>query len=383
MSQQTGNLRSSAAANTSEFVIEALSEPAGNKEKLRLRIVRGPLKPDESESISSQYNQLTGANIPKWEFLHWVQDSPEGPAWHVVLETSSEGIVGHTCLIPFRARCNGRSLVPAKSEYSFIREEFRASKIQGFESSGQLKNLLYIDQLFRHCRSEGWGPLFISTSRTFHRAFRSIACYPVDIPVRECLLVLRPWRAALQTPNLRTWQRAALGLAGLPQRTAWSSILPFAVGRGATRCVQMGDGVRAKAEASLSFFGDSDSLRWRYLQDQYECLAPDEKGHDYLILKSGSPNRYLRICQWHLTAGRPISPLIKSLVEMAMKQRALGVRWSVYGDKEGARKLAQALKSFGFLCARRLRTILVNSGQPEFLVHENWGLSDAMFCFDP
>jgi len=382
MPEKNCNLSATAPLMTSQFIGEPFSEPSAPKQ-MTLRIVQGPLKPYENQAILFQYNRLAEVEIPMWEFLHWVQDSPEGPAWHAIFETDRGEIVGHTSLIPFSGSYYGRRLVPAKSEYSFIHEEYRTAKIRGFEKSSQLRNLLYVDQLFRRCRSEGWGPLFISTTSAVHRVFRSIACYPVEIPVWECLLILCPWQAAHRTPNLVGWQRASLGFAGAFQRTAWSCLLPFSPRLEQTCSVLPGDLVPSKQEQPLSFFEDATSLSWRYLKGQYECLVWDSEGRDYLITKRGSEDRYLRVCQWQLTGGQPSFSLIGELVRLAEKQGALGVRWAAYGDNEAAAKIARALRKLGFLCARRTRTLLVNSAEREFFVPETWNLTDAMFSFDP
>ncbi len=70
---------------------------------LNLRIVRGPLQEHENEAILSEYNRLAKAVIPMNEFVHWVQKTPLGPAWHALLETDEKRIVGHTSLIPLAA----------------------------------------------------------------------------------------------------------------------------------------------------------------------------------------------------------------------------------------------------------------------------------------
>jgi hypothetical protein len=345
-----------------------------------LRIVRGPLEPHENQSILSQYNGLASANIPMREFLRWVQESPEGPAWHAILETNDGEIVGHTSLFPFRATHGGRTLVAAKSEYSFIREEFRSSKIRGFEQSGRLKNLIYIDELFRRCRAEGWSPLLISTSSSFHRVFRSIGCYPVHFPVWECLLVLRPYEAGWKTPNLRRWQRVALCGAGIVQSTAWAAGSIFSRKRSDIRLLPAAERTMDHPEQSLSFFQDESSLEWRYMTGQYDRLATEGEGGADLIVKQGSTSRYLRVCQWRLHAGPPA--LIAKLVEMARRQKALGVRWAVYGEDAESARLVQRLRSLGFLCARRVRTLLINTADQQFLEPTAWNLNDAMFSFD-
>jgi hypothetical protein len=349
---------------------------------LDLRVVRGPLRPAENESILSQYNSLASARIPTQEFLRWIQDGPEGPAWHAMLEARDGGIVGHTSLVPLRGTHDGRLLVAAKSEYSFIREEFRASKIRGFEQTGRLKNLIYIDELFRRCRSEGWGPLLISTSRSFHRVFRSIACYPVNFPLWECLLVLRPREAGWKTPNLRPWQRVSLWGTGQLQRALWTPAL-FLSGRvEGLRPLPPDEGPLRQEGRSLSFFQDRDSLAWRYPKGQYTRIVADAQGCTDLIVKYGSASRYLRVCQWRLDSGPPTASLIAGLIQMARQQGALGVRWAVYGKDPASASLVKRLRSFGFLCARRVRTLLINTPDQQFLDAAAWNLSDAMFSFD-
>src|SRR5262249_45120182 len=149
----------------------------------------------------------------------WVQQGPEGPAWHAVLETKDAGIVGHSCLIPLRAEIDGRRIVAAKSEYSFLLDEYRTVKIRGVDNSGPLRNLVVIDRLFRHCRAEGWGPLLISTDPAVHRLYQRLGCFPVKFPVRENLFVLKPRDAARETPNLSSSRRTMLRVGGAIQRT--------------------------------------------------------------------------------------------------------------------------------------------------------------------
>lgn len=349
---------------------------------LNLRIVQGPLKTHENHSIISQYNSLASADISTQDFLRWIQDSPEGPAWHAVLETDEGEMAGHTSLIPIRATHDGRSLVAAKSEYSFIREEFRASKIRGFEQTGRLKNLIYIDELFKFCRSKGWSPLLISTSTSFHRVFRSIACYPVNFPLWECLLVLRPGEAARNTPNLRRWQRASLMGTGLIQSAFWAPTLFFSGRSQALRMTPPSETPLQQDGQPLAFFEDQESLAWRYPEEQYARIAAEANAGADLIVKFGSANRYLRVCQWRVNSAPPTPALVSRLVQMARGQRALGVRWAVYGNDARSAALVGRLRSLGFLCARRVRTLLINTAQQELLDPSRWNLTDAMFSFD-
>jgi len=116
---------------------------------LDLRIIRGPLEGSENRQILSEYNRLTKARIPLNEFEHWVQKSPAGPAWHAILQTVGGRIVGHTSLIPLKTSFATEQLIPAKSEFSFVHEDFRSAKINGSEK-GRIKFLVIVNELFAH-----------------------------------------------------------------------------------------------------------------------------------------------------------------------------------------------------------------------------------------
>lgn len=67
---------------------------------------------------------------------------------------------------------------------------------------------------------------------------------------------------------------------------------------------------------------------------------------------------------------------------MARQQRALGVRWAVYEEDAGSPAVVSRLRSLGFLCAKRVRTLLINTAERELLESSKWNLTDAMFSFD-
>jgi len=349
---------------------------------MHLRIVRGPLELATNEVILRHYNRLASVDIPLPEYLRWVQDCPEGPAWHVLLENNASEIVGHSSVIPLGCSLNGKKVLAGKSEYSFILEEYRSAKIRGLESLAKPKNAIMVHELFQHCHAEGLGPLMISTSSARQRSLGLVGCGPVSFRVSECLFVLRPWSAAKRTPNLHGWQRALLGGAGTFQAVAglFADVL-WRVPR-EIHSVPVGEGICPGRHGRLRFFDDPIALKWRYPKGQYEQLSFDGKRGN-VIIKAGTRERYLRVCQWRLGQEQPTPQLIAKLVEIARKQGALGVRWAVYGDDKVARNLAGRLKKFGFLSASRTRTLLVSSKDRELLSPDKWELTDALFSFDP
>ena len=122
---------------------------------LNMRIVRAPLSDEENSVVLSEYNRLTQGRIPPDEFLRWVSNSPEGPAWHAILQTDEGRIVGHTSVFPLRAGGAASRLVPGKSEYSFLHEDFRREKIRGYETAGRPAFIVLLDKLFQHCQEHG------------------------------------------------------------------------------------------------------------------------------------------------------------------------------------------------------------------------------------
>jgi hypothetical protein len=349
---------------------------------LNLRLARGPLRSDENEVILREYNRLTSSRIPMNEFVNWVQKSPAGPAWHAILETDEGRIVGHTSLFPFRTEYGGPQLVPAKSEYSFLHEDFRKEKIRGFENASRAAFIVLLDQLFQHCQREGWGPIFASTNKKNQAFTRRVGLQPSEFHVWECLFILRPVNAARHTANLTQRQRAlALG-GGISQRILWSVARIVLSGMNGVRPIAVSDGPLEPEQNRLSFFEDRESLRWRYLDGQYIRFSFAMAPADYLIAKKGAQDRYLRVCQWRICSSASLRSLIVALLREAASEKALGVRWAVY-EGEMSEEITREMRRLGFLCVRRTRIVMVHKRDSGFLSPATWKMNDSLFSFDP
>lgn len=349
---------------------------------LNLRLVRSPLDSAANETILKDYNRLTGARIPIEEFVHWVQDSPAGPAWHGLLETDDGRIVGHTSLFPFRTVSNDGRWTPAKSEFSVLHEDFRGVKIRGYEKAARPAFIILLDQVFKQGLAEGWGPIFASTNEKNQVFTRKVGLRPVELPLWECLMILKPAAAARETPNLVSRQRAALFVAGLGQQVVSlpSRLIPKT---GEIHCLPVKSHAVAPDRQRLSFFEDQPSLSWRYLDGQYVRFGFDSAPEDYVIAKRGSKDRYLRVLQWRLESLRSVRPLLLALIHQARSDRALGLRWAVYDNTTRSQELVQGMRSVGFLCARRTRIMMVHVQHPEFVSPAAWNMNDSLFSFDP
>ena len=349
---------------------------------LDLRIVRSPLTASENRQILLEYNRLTKAGIPTSEFEHWVQKSPAGPAWHAILETTGGRIVGHTSLIPLKTSFTREKLIPAKSEFSFVHEDFRSAKINGFEK-GRIKFLVIVNELFSHGIKQGWGPYFVSTAEANHPLSRRVGCKNAEFPLTECLLIRNATRAARETPNLSGKQRASLFAVGLGHKLAWTGNRLFANSNGNVRPVSVGLGGVVPVTDRLSFFEDADSLCWRYFEDQYLRFSFEGSTQDYAIVKRGDANRFARIVQWRIQHLDHASGLASKLLRFADQDNALGLRWAVYDSDPLAKPLVALLRRRGFLCKPRIRTLMLHSQKPVYAEAASWNVNDSLVSFDP
>jgi hypothetical protein len=351
---------------------------------LRMRIERAPLAESANEAILTEYNRLTGAEIPINEFVHWLNASPAGKAWHAILESEDGQIAGHTSVFPVRTSFSGAILVPAKSEYSVVRPEFRKEKIIGYEKAGKAAFIILLDKLFQHCREQGWGPIFASTNEKNQVFTRKVGLRPLEFPLWECMLVLKPADASRLTPHLTDWQRKALFSAGIAQSTWWNSVAPiFSRSNGIHEIEMQSDRPVKSEKGRLAFFEDFESMRWRYLGDQYVRLELEQADGDYLIAKRGSPSRYLRVCQWHIESVKRQKGLVNALVRIARRDGALGVRWAIYDGETTSDALVNLLRWSGFLTARRTRIMMVHNAEEAYLNPAMWKINDSLFSFDP
>jgi hypothetical protein len=350
---------------------------------LNMRIIRGPLGEQEYSAILAEYNRLTLANIPTKEFLRWVQDSPQGPAWHAILETEEGRIVGHTSVLPIRAGFHDRWLMSGMSEYSFVHEDFRKVKIKGMEEVSRPTFIILLDHLFQYCIKQGCEPIFASTNEKNQIFTRKVGLRPAEFPLRECLLALRPIAAARHTPNLEFRQRAALFAVGIAQKALWTARRLSTPRNRGLRAVPIGSETLCLDPARLSFYEEKESLSWRFIPEQYILYMLEQAPRDYLIVKRGRQDRYLRVCQYRLSSANSAHPIIHALLEQVRADQALGIRWAVYDEGTSSEELVAELRGLGFLCARRTRIVMVHKQFPTYLQSSAWRMSDAHFCFDP
>ncbi|HTR48114.1 MAG TPA: hypothetical protein VMM16_12085 [Verrucomicrobiae bacterium] len=350
---------------------------------LKLRIERAPLKAAENRVILEEYNRLTGGSIPMNEFVHWVAENPAGAAWHALLETEEGRLVGHTSVFPLLTSFAAGAILPAKSEYSFMHEDFRREKVRHHEGAGKSAFIVALDQLFKHCVQQGWSPIFASTNEKNQVFTRKVGLRPLEFPLWECLLILRPAAAARSTPNLTKQQRLGMFSAGVGQAAAWSLVALLLSPQNGVSEVPVGKNGFPPENGRVAFFQDTESLEWRYLDGQYVRFEAEDAPGEYVVARRGTPSKFLRVCQWKLDSAKALPRILRALVRQARQDRALGVRWAVYGKEPSAELLVRRMRRAGFLCARRTRIIMVHNKEEKFLEPSIWLMNDSLFSFDP
>jgi hypothetical protein len=356
---------------------------AENRGSLNLNIQRGPLSTDCSDSILREYNRLTRSRIPLSEFLHWVQRSPAGPAWHATLTTDEGRLVGHTSLFPFTTQYGARPITPAKSEYSFVHEDFRKTSVRGFETSALPPFMILLAELLKVGERVGWAPIFASTGEKNQPFSQRLGLLPAEFNVRECLFVMRPINAAKFTPNLGSGQRAALFCAGSSQKMLWVAARAALARANGIRSVPVDEEVACPERSRIAFFEEPRSLRWRYGDGDYVRLSSGNPRESYVIAKKGGPDRYLRVCQWALNSADPLRSYFAALLRQAKREKALGVRWALYENDGPARAILNRARRMGFVTVKRVRVVMVHKREPEFLTAATWRINDSLFSFDP
>jgi hypothetical protein len=131
----------------------------------------------------------------------------------------------------------------------------------------------------------------------------------------------------------------------------------------------------------LAFFEDKDSLHWRYPDEEYITVVGENNPHQYVIAKQGSDARYLRVCQWNMEGDCNPIPFLAAPIKSAKQEKALGVRWSLYGEQQQSVML-KVLRRLGFLCVPRNRRLLFYTNEDAFLKPEQWDIADSLFSFD-
>ncbi|MGH9687886.1 MAG: hypothetical protein ACRD5K_12425 [Candidatus Acidiferrales bacterium] len=240
--------------------------------------------------------------------------------------------------------------------------------------------VLLLENLYRSGSELDWNLYLVSAPADVAPLHRLAGCRKVVVSLTECLLTFRPWMAAANTPNIGARQRAILATAGALQRIVWA--LPRKSNGGIREIEVDAPSTNGHTPQRIRLISEPDFLSWRYATSEFRRLRPEDSGKLGIIAKKGSNREYLRICQSSLDANKQNTKnLLTSLIEMALREKSLGVRWAVYDDGISEYHLLPMLRKMGFLCKKRERTIYVRANASESK-SADWQLEDSLFCLD-
>lgn len=347
---------------------------------LDLSLVRAPLDEPTRQAVIGEYNRLTGQSATVEAFRHLTEKSPAGPALHALLKAPGDRVVGHLCVYPYPLCWNGQQRIGATGEFLFVHEKFRREKIRNFSQGVAPPVLTLIRELCRYANQQlAWDPVLLAARPEVAIVHRLSGALPMPLEVRECLLVLRPWRAYRLAQNVSWRQRVGMLLLGMLQAPLWRLISPFPwplIRR--LRPIDDPEDCKPREDPrAVSFPLASDFLAWRYRRKHYRLLSLSTEPGSMLAVKT-PPREFLRVLDTNLDLDRArVFPLLSSLVREARRNGSLGVRWALYRNGGFPQRFLRKLFRLGVVCARRKRMVSIYTRCDDLATAEQWQFSDA------
>jgi len=347
---------------------------------LDLSLVRAPLDEPTRKTVIGEYNRLTGQSVTEEAFRHLTEQSPAGPAVHALLKGSDGRVVGHFCAYAYPLRWNGEARIGASGEYLFVHEQFRNQRIQGPSFTNAPPAFALIREICRYANDElAWDPVLLAARPEVAILHQLAGAVPMPLEVRECLLVLRPWKAFRLLRHVSRRQRLAMLVLGLFQAPPWRllSLVPWPATR-RLRPVSHPESFEPKDDSpTVRFPLDADFLAWRYGRKHHRLFRLSTEVGSMLAVKT-PPRDFLRVLDTNLDLDRAAAfSLVCGLVREARRTKSLGVRWALYRNGGFPEPLLGRLRRLGLVCARRTRTVSIYTRRGQLAASEQWRFSDA------
>jgi hypothetical protein len=308
------------------------------------------------------------------------EESPAGPAAHALLKSPGDRVVGHLCVYPYPLSWNGRQRIGATGEFLFLDEASRKQRIRGLSQGSAPPALTLIRELCRYANQElAWDPVLLAARPEVAIVHRLSGAVPIPLEVRECLLVLRPWKAFRLLRYLSRRQRLAMLLLGLFQAPLWTSLslVPWPMRKRLRPLHHPEDFQPRENRQAVSFPLASDFLAWRYRRKHHGLFGLSTEADSMLAVKT-PPREFLRVLDTNLDLDRAaVFPLLCGLVREARRTRSLGVRWALYRNGGFPKGFLGRLRRLGVVSARRTRTVSVFTRCGDLTSAGEWQFSDA------
>jgi hypothetical protein len=347
---------------------------------LEFSLVRAPLDEQTRQTVIREYNRLTGQNVTEEAFRRLTEEGPVGPAVHALLKAPDDRVVGHFCLYAYPLSWNGKERIGATGEFLFVHEESRHEEIRGLPCANAPPVLTLIRTLCRYANDElTWDPVLLAARPEVAALHRLAGASPMPLEAKECLLVLRPWRAYRLMRNVSRRQRAAMLVLGLIQAPLWKciSLLPWPTAN-RLRPLSHPEVCQPREDSpTVRFPLGSDFLNWRYSREHHRLFGLSTESGSMLAVKT-PPRDFLRVLDTNLDLDRvAVFPVLCALVREARRRKSLGVRWAVYRNGGFPERFLKKLHRLGLVCARRTRTVSIYTRCGDLASAERWQFSDA------
>lgn len=324
-----------------------------------LRCIRGPLDEEQLAWVAATYGQVD-PNYARPEYLrHQFLENPFGWSVHVFGVADGQA-VGHCCVVPFKARREGREFVAGKLEGLMVTPEFRGSGGGGL--AGRILSTLYA---FAH--EHGLEMLFGLGRPAVTRVLVRAGCYTVTLPVRTHILFAHPLAASAGWPRAR--RAVAVGTA-VVQNVA-TTLAPLGA-RGATRSfgrarlgdVRPDDAELVEAPAETGSWTVSGKDAWDWYAASGLLRAVDVPGSRAIVrLAPGDPNG-LQLVAWR--AERPglasAFLLLDALRRLARRHDLPTLRYQPWAASDPV--LERACRLLGFVRREEVE-LLLHTDDPE------------------
>ncbi len=350
-----------------------------------VRLLPGPLSLADRTRILSEYNRATRNRVPVQQFRRWTEQSPSGAALHAVLETKDGRFAGHCAAVPFPLKGPAGRVTAAKLHYFFLSAESPWRPAQDFGADKKAAATALLEPLYRGASQQGWQLILTCVPPNLDSVYTAIGCRPVDFRVRDCFFILHPGRTLAGTGQLDFRKRVSWFAASTASWAYACCVSPFQRTPGLVQRLRIGDNFEAFRQPGsrhLALSDDPAFLCWRYPESIYTPLVVNGGADGYVIATKGTPFTFVRVAASQTPSPRSIPALIDKLIRHARSARALGIRWSVYGNGAEQDRLVTELRKRTFLCIHGSRRVLTFSSGSEPSSPSDWDLCDAFFTFD-
>jgi hypothetical protein len=333
---------------------------------VEVQAIRGPLDDDRLEWVTRLYG-VVDAKYASLDFArHQFVDNEFG--WSVHSFALDDGVpVGHTAIVPFRARCGDRFVTAGKIEAVVVAESHRGRRT----AAGKSIALEVLQTAYAGGHEHGVDVLFGLAPPRVAAIHARAGCRRVSVPAETWVLLSHPRLAAREWERKRriaaivlsAAQQAILGAAYVLARIANLGLGHARVESPVATDVELA--VAADVPAPRWTISGADAFDWYTSSGLLHAVEIGGPFGARALVLVGAPRTSVQIVAWR-PRRRGLLPAILLLGSGLRIARGLGapmLRFQPWQGSGGDGSLATACKLLGF--ARRPETeLVIHDGEP-------------------